>query len=86
MSSPRAERMPPVKLSWSDGGLYPPRPDVLPDDVELQSEGGVIFVGEKGILINDTYGANPRCYPESLMESGDACSEDDAAHRRGATS
>jgi len=61
---------PPVKLYWSDGGLYPPRPDVLPDigpDATLKSEGGVIFIGEKGVLINDTYGANPRCYPESLM-------------------
>jgi hypothetical protein len=61
-------KQPPVKLSWTDGGLYPPRPDVLPDDVTLLSEGGVIFVGEKGILINDTYGSNPRCYPAKLME------------------
>jgi len=60
---------PPVKLFWSDGGLYPPRPDVLPDDVVLVSEGGVIFIGEKGILINDTYGSNPRCYPQALMET-----------------
>ncbi len=59
---------PPVRLYWSDGGLYPPRPDVLPDDVTLQSEGGVIFVGEKGILMNDTYGANPRVYPQALMD------------------
>ena len=57
-----------MKLYWFDGGLYPPRPDVLPDDVTLISEGGVIFVGEKGILINDTYGSNPRCYPVGLME------------------
>src|SRR5581483_10432175 len=62
---------PPVKLSWFDGGLYPPRPDVLPDtgpDATLKSEGGVIFLGEKGILINDTYGSNPRIYPDSLMQ------------------
>jgi predicted dehydrogenase len=61
---------PPVKLYWSDGGLFPPRPDVLPDtgpDATLKSEGGVIFIGSKGVLINDTYGANPRIYPESLM-------------------
>jgi predicted dehydrogenase len=61
---------PPVKLMWFDGGLFPPRPDVLPDtgpDAVLKSEGGVIFIGEKGILINDTYGANPRVYPESLQ-------------------
>ena len=28
--------LPPVKLFWTDGGLYPPRPDVLPDDVTLE--------------------------------------------------
>ena len=65
---PARGSQPPVKLNWHDGGLYPPRPDVLPDDVELVSEGGVIFIGEKGILMNDTYGANPRLYPTSLME------------------
>jgi hypothetical protein len=59
---------PPVKMTWSDGGLYPPRPDALPDDETLKSEGGVIFIGEKGILMNDTYGANPRIFPKSIME------------------
>jgi predicted dehydrogenase len=66
---PARGNQPPVKLTWCDGGLYPPRPDVLPDtgdDAVLKSEGGVIFVGEKGVLINDTYGSNPRVYPDSL--------------------
>jgi len=63
---------PPVKLSWFDGGIYPPRPDLLPDDVELKSEGGVIFIGEKGILLHDTYGANPRLYPQALAEAAAA--------------
>jgi predicted dehydrogenase len=66
---------PPVKLTWFDGGLYPPRPDALPDtgpDAVLKSEGGVIFIGEKGILLNDTYGANPRVYPESLQQQASA--------------
>jgi hypothetical protein len=40
----------------------------LPDDVTLKSEGGVIFIGDKGILMNDTYGSNPRLFPESLIE------------------
>ena len=60
---------PPVKLSWFDGGIYPPRPDALPDDVELKSQGGVIFIGEKGILLHDTYGFNPRVYPQALADS-----------------
>jgi hypothetical protein len=63
---------PPVKLFWFDGGIYPPRPDVLPDDVDLKSEGGVIFIGEKGILLHDTYGANPRLYPQALAEAAAA--------------
>jgi predicted dehydrogenase len=63
---------PPVKLSWFDGGIYPPRPDLLPDDVELASAGGVIYIGDKGILLHGTYGANPRLYPQSLMEAAAA--------------
>ena len=63
---------PPVKLSWFDGGIYPPRPDILPDEVELASEGGVIFIGEKGILLHDTYGANPRLYPHELTAAAAA--------------
>ena len=63
---------PPVKLSWFDGGIYPPRPDILPDDVELANEGGVIFIGEKGILLHDTYGAKPRLYPQALTEAAAA--------------
>jgi predicted dehydrogenase len=66
------KEQPPVKLSWYDGGIYPPRPDVLPDEVELASEGGVIFIGEKGILLHNTYGANPRLYPQSLAEAAAA--------------
>jgi len=66
---PARGSQPPVRLSWYDGGLFPRRPDALPDDIPLTSEGGVIFVGEKGVLMNDTYGANPRLYPVSLLES-----------------
>jgi predicted dehydrogenase len=57
-----------VKLNWYDGGLMPPRPAVLPDDVKFEREGGVIFVGERGILMHETYGANPRIWPLDLME------------------
>ena len=65
---PARESQPPVTLTWSDGGLMPGRPDLLPEDVPLDRGGGVIFVGEKGILMHGTYGANPKLYPASLME------------------
>ena len=62
---------PPVKLTWYDGGLMPPRPDHLPDDITLLRGGGGYFVGAKGILMYDTYGNNPRLYPESLKAAAD---------------
>jgi len=65
---PARGNQPPIKMFWTDGGLYPPRPDALPDTVELKSEGGVIFIGEKGILMHDTYGDNPTLFPESLRD------------------
>jgi predicted dehydrogenase len=65
---PARGAQPPVRLTWMDGGLVPARPDLLPEDVPLDPGGGVIFIGEKGILVHGTYGANPKLYPQSLME------------------
>ena len=43
----------------------PPRPEGLEPDEELgDSDGGVIFCGDKGILINGCYGLRPRVFPE----------------------
>ena len=66
---PARGTQPPVKLTWFDGGLMPDRHDLLPDEVPLDRTGGVIFVGEKGILMHGTYGANPKIFPASLMEA-----------------
>ena len=59
---------PPVRLNWCDGGLFAPRPAALPDDVVLKSEGGVFIIGEKGVLLHETYGRNPQLYPRELMQ------------------
>jgi hypothetical protein len=61
---------PPVAMRWYDGGLMPPRPAGLPDSVTLDREGGVIFVGDRGLLMHGTYGGKPTLFPESLR--GDA--------------
>ena len=65
-------KAPPVKLFWYDGGLMPPRPAALPDNVTLLTGsgdgGGGVFIGEKGFLQYDTYGQNPRVYPESVAK------------------
>jgi predicted dehydrogenase len=65
---PARGAQPPVRITWVDGGLMAPRPEALPDDVPLNPGGGVIFIGEKGILVHGTYGSDPKLYPASLME------------------
>jgi predicted dehydrogenase len=67
---PAVGERPPVKLYWYDGGLFPPRPDGLPDYVTLDSEGGAIFIGDKGILVHNTYGDRPRLFTGSLADAG----------------
>lgn len=59
---------PPVRMIWGDGGLMAPRPEQMPENVPLDRGGGVIIIGSKGILTHETYGKNPRIFPESLME------------------
>jgi predicted dehydrogenase len=59
---------PPVRVNWYDGGLMPPRHPLLPDDLALTREGGVMYIGEWGVLLHETYGRKPRLFPESLME------------------
>lgn len=62
------EGMPPVHLSWYDGGLRPPHPaGIDPDDPIGDSEGGVLFIGSKGLITCGTYARNPRLLPSSLM-------------------
>ena len=67
----RGPTMPALDMYWYDGGLMPHRPDVLPDNITLLRGGGGFFVGPKGILMYDTYGNNPRLYPESLQAEAD---------------
>ena len=69
---PRGD-LPPVTLTWQDGGRRPPRPKEMPETREFIGSSGTIFVGEKGML---TFGgitagtnpgqAGPRFIPESL--------------------
>ncbi|MFO7614790.1 MAG: Gfo/Idh/MocA family oxidoreductase [Bacteroidales bacterium] len=60
----------PVKVSWYDGGLLPPRPAELKDGEPFGDwSGGCLFVGTKGKLLCDAYGRNPRLLPEELDKS-----------------
>ncbi len=61
--------MPPVKMTWYDGGLMPARPEELDASKKMDPGGGVLIIGSKGKLMHETYGANPMLLPNSLMES-----------------
>jgi hypothetical protein len=66
---PAREGMPPVKLHWYDGGMKPPRPDVLEPGRRLeQASSNVLFIGEKGVLRCGEYGDSPRLIPETMMK------------------
>lgn len=60
--------MPPVKVTWYDGGLLPNKPEELGNE-ELKKEGGALLIGSKGKLLYDTYGYQPRLLPNSLHAS-----------------
>lgn len=51
--------MPPLKLTWYDGGLRPPRPEGLPEK-ELMGDNGRLLIGDKGFILGTTI------FPESL--------------------
>src|ERR1039458_2278605 len=41
---------PPVRMSWYDGGLRPPRPEGLAPGQKMDTS-GLLFVGDKGALL-----------------------------------
>ena len=59
---PQRGNLPPVRLTWYDGGLLPPKPEDL-GDARMNPGGGLMYVGSKGKLVQDTYGAAPRLFP-----------------------
>ena len=67
---PARGKMPPVSLSWYDGGLKPPRPEELePGRRTGDEDGAVIYYGSKGVLMHGAYGGNPRIIPETKMQA-----------------
>lgn len=54
-----------VELIWMDGGIIPPRPEIIPAEDYLGEKGntnGVLIIGEKGVISCGVYGLNPKLY------------------------
>ncbi len=61
--------MPPVKLTWSDGRLMPPRPRDLEPGRRLDGN-GALLIGEKGTIMHGSHGAGGvRIIPETKMKA-----------------
>ena len=84
----------PIKMTWSDGGIRPAHPDIIPADHDIgghNSSNGVLMIGEKGIIstnINDSSPMMPKLYlndgttefgPESGASAGE---EPEYGHQR----
>ncbi|MDO9552136.1 Gfo/Idh/MocA family protein [Rhodonellum sp.] len=58
----------PIEMTWSDGGIRPSHPDIIPADHDIggtNSANGVMIIGEKGIIttnINDSSPMMPKLY------------------------
>ncbi len=65
---PKRGSMPPVQLTWYDGGLRPPRPADLKSDKPLDGN-GIIFKGEKGTILCGGWSNGPRLLPEEKFKS-----------------
>ncbi len=58
----------PIEMTWSDGGIRPSHPEIIPADHEIggeNSNNGVLIMGENGIIstnINDSSPLMPKLY------------------------
>ena len=66
--------MPPVKFTWYDGGLRPPRPEEL-DGASSSGGGddeaneGMLFIGDRGKILCRFNGAHSRLIPQAKMDA-----------------
>ena len=63
--------MPPVRLTWYDGGLLPPRPAEMDPEHSMRGEGGegLLFIGDRGKILCGFNGSRPRLIPDSKMKA-----------------
>lgn len=57
--------MPPVKITWVDGGLRAPRPFEMDPGTRVNS---ALYLGDKGVLMHGDYGSNPQLIPKKAMD------------------
>jgi predicted dehydrogenase len=64
---PARGKLPPVRMTWYEGGLQPPTPAQFPSGRKLH-DNGVLYVGSKGVMHHGSHGGMPEVFPLSLQE------------------
>lgn len=64
--APKGDR-PPFDIIWYDGGIRPLTPEELEEDKKEMPAEGMMFVGDKGKILAEFRGYNPRLIPEKRM-------------------
>ncbi len=65
---PAREGLAPVRVTWYDGGLKPPRPAELESDRPLPGM-GILYIGTRGTLLGDGADGVPRLIPEERTKT-----------------
>jgi len=64
---PARGKLPPVKMTWYEGGLMPPTPQELPAGQQLPNN-GVLYIGTQGKMFHGSHGGMPQLVPGELVE------------------
>lgn len=62
---PARGKLPPVRMTWYEGGLMPPTPAEMPAGQRLHGN-GVLYVGSKGKMHHSSHGGMPELLPHAL--------------------
>jgi predicted dehydrogenase len=66
---PARGKLPPVKYTWSDGGMMPPLPQDLELGRDLPDEAGTLLFGSKATVLCSFYYDSVRIIPEAKMQA-----------------
>ncbi|MCI0682702.1 MAG: Gfo/Idh/MocA family oxidoreductase [Gemmataceae bacterium] len=68
---PKRGELPPVRMTWYDGGLMPPTPAEMPSGQRLP-DNGVLYIGSRGKMYHSSHGGTPQLLPAALHEAAKA--------------
>ncbi|HEV3340449.1 MAG TPA: Gfo/Idh/MocA family oxidoreductase [Pirellulales bacterium] len=64
---PARGKLPPVKMTWYEGGLMPPTPAGMPAGQQLP-DNGALYVGSEGTMYHGSHGGMPQLLSATLHE------------------